>query len=76
MSPLSTEHQIGGLAALGYVEDLISNSPKPAFTREELLMLLNLVKNDPDLFDAAVVAEVERRGEEFDKRRIAAGAKE
>lgn len=32
-----------------YVEDLITESPKESFTKIEMLVLLNAVKNDPDL---------------------------
>ena len=64
--------QAGGLAALGYIEDLISNSSRPSFTREEVLVLLNLVKHDTDLFDADVLDEIEQAGDDYDKRLIAA----
>ena len=30
-----------------YLEDLITESPKETFTKVEILVLLNLVKNDP-----------------------------
>ena len=30
-----------------YLEDLITESPKETFTKLEILVLLNLVKNDP-----------------------------
>ena len=30
-----------------YLEDLITESPKETFTKIEILVLLNLVKNDP-----------------------------
>ena len=73
MSPLSTEHQIGGLAALGYVEDLFSHAGKQVFTRDEILVLLNLVKNDPEIFHPVVVEEVERAGVEYEREQIEAG---
>jgi len=44
----------GGLTLLAqslmeYVEDLITASPKEQFSKIEVLILLNAVKNDPDL---------------------------
>lgn len=30
-----------------YLEDLVTESPKETFTKVEILVLLNLVKNDP-----------------------------
>ncbi len=44
----------GGLAAFAqslieYVEDLITASPKESFSKIEVLILLNAVKNDRDI---------------------------
>jgi hypothetical protein len=33
-----------------YAEDLVTASPKESFTKIEVLILLNAVKNDSDLF--------------------------
>jgi hypothetical protein len=33
-----------------YAEDLVTASPKESFTKTEVLILLNAVKNDSDLF--------------------------
>lgn len=46
--------KLGGLAEftqslLEYVEDLITASPKESFSKVEMLILLNAVKNDADL---------------------------
>ena len=45
---------ISGLAAFAqtlieYLEDLITESPKASFTKLDMLILLNAVKNDPVL---------------------------
>jgi len=40
---------------LSYVSDLITNSPRKEFTREELLVVINLVRNDPDIFSPEMV---------------------
>lgn len=34
-----------------YVEDLLTASPKESFTKVEMLVLLNAVKNDRDLLE-------------------------
>ena len=34
-----------------YVEDLLTASPKESFTKVEMLVLLNAVKNDQELMD-------------------------
>jgi len=64
----------GGLTLLAqslieYMEDLITASPKEQFSKIEVLILLNAVKNDPDLlamlesWDAAWdAARDQRRG--------------
>jgi hypothetical protein len=38
------------LAMVEYAEDLVTASPKESFTKIEVLILLNAVKNDSDLF--------------------------
>lgn len=48
--------QFNGLAAIEYLQDLFTVSPRERYCRDEILSILNLVKNDPDLFHPAVVA--------------------
>jgi len=56
---MTPNEQAVALATLRYVADLITVSPKKTYTREELLVLLNLIENDRDLFDPAVVARMD-----------------
>jgi len=59
--------QFNGLALIEYLQDLFTVSPRERYCRDEILSILNLVKNDPDLFQPAVVAA-------FDAWRTAAQA--
>ena len=49
------------LPLLRLLEDLFTDSDRETFTRDELLVILNGMKHDPELFDQEVVAEVEER---------------
>ncbi|HFB98302.1 MAG TPA: hypothetical protein ENJ62_04105 [Bryobacterales bacterium] len=60
MSPLSEEQQVAALAVLRYVSDLFTESPKESFRREDVLVVLNLVQNDPHLFDPTTVARMDQ----------------
>lgn len=46
--------KLGGLtqfaqSLIEYVEDLVTASPKKSFSKVEVLILLNAVKNDPEM---------------------------
>jgi len=56
---MTPREQAAALAVLRYASDLITASPKKVYTREEVLVILNLIQNDQDLFDPAVVAEMD-----------------
>jgi len=58
--------QLYGLAVIEYIADLLTASPKERFSRDELLVTLNGVKNDPDIFPADVVATHDRISEYVD----------
>lgn len=75
-SPFSVEQQAAGVALVGYIEDLFSHAGKQVFTRDEILVLLNLVKNDPEIFHPVVVEEVERAGVEYEREQIEARVRE
>lgn len=51
--------QFDGLLILDYILDLFTSSPKSEFTTAEILVVLNLIKNDPDLFDPDVILAYE-----------------
>jgi hypothetical protein len=48
---LPEDVQDGAQIILGFVIDLFTIGAKSEFTREEILVILNMVKNDPELFD-------------------------
>jgi hypothetical protein len=53
-SPFTPIEQFQVLNALDYLSDLFTGSAKETFTKVEVLIVLNMVKNDPELFDPAV----------------------
>lgn len=56
---LSVEGQFGAQVVLRFLSDLFTVSGKDQFSREDILVLLNVCKHDPELFDADVIAEEE-----------------
>lgn len=55
MSPLTTDEQFQALNMLDYLSDLFTVAGKETFTREDVLVIINTVRSDPDFFDPAVV---------------------
>ena len=51
--------QFDGLLILDYILDLFTASPKREHTTESVLVVLNAVRNDPELFDPDVVLAYE-----------------
>ena len=69
MSDLTDDQQAAALTVLSYVSDLITNSHRKEFTREELLVIINLARNDPDIFSPEMVVwmdEIDRDLEMFE----------
>ena len=64
MSVMTRQGQIGALGVLDLVSDLFTSSPKEGFSRDEVLILLNEVRNNPAVFDPAVMAEWDRNDAE------------
>lgn len=56
MTRIDPIDQVAALSVLDYVSDLFTSSPRESFSRDEVLVILNAVRNDPEIFDAAVVA--------------------
>ena len=54
-SPFTDREQFQALNVLDYLSDLFTAAKKETFTRVEILILLDNIKNDPDLFDPAVL---------------------
>ena len=64
MSVMTRQGQIGALGVLDLVSDLFASSPKKGFSREEVLIVLNEVRNNPAIFDRSIVAEWDRNDAE------------
>ncbi len=58
-SPFTDTEQFQCLNILDYVLDLFTYAGKEEFTRAEVLVILNHVKHDPDLFDPEMVVAQE-----------------
>jgi len=56
---LSGDNQFAAQVVLDYLSDLFTESPREQFSKAEILVVLNEVRNDPDLFDPAVVVAYE-----------------
>jgi hypothetical protein len=52
---MTIDQQYGALLVLDYLSDLFTMANRQEFTRESILVVLNNVKNDSDIFDADVV---------------------
>jgi hypothetical protein len=48
--PLPEEHQIGAAVIVAHLRDLFTITPKEQFTRCEILVALNEMQNDPNIF--------------------------
>jgi hypothetical protein len=48
--PISEEHQVGAAVIVAYLRDLFTATPKEHFTRDEILIVLNEIQNDPNIF--------------------------
>lgn len=56
---LDEELQLGAAAMLMFIRDLFTVSGKDAFTRDEILVLLNMLQNDRDIFTIDIIAVME-----------------
>ena len=54
--PLDPEQQIGAAVLLTFLRDLFTTAGKEQFRREEILVLLNTLQNDPEIFSVDLVA--------------------
>ena len=53
---LDEDCQAGAAAMVMYIRDLFTIAGKDTFTREEILVLLNTIQNDRELFTTDLVA--------------------
>lgn len=63
-SPLTDDEQFQALNVIEYLMDLFTAAGKENFTRTEILVVLNAVRNDPEIFDPAVL--VAQQGQSTD----------
>lgn len=66
-SPLTHDEQFQALNVLDYLSDLFTMSPKETFTKVQILIVLNQVKNDPDIFDPQVLIAQQTANAEIDE---------
>jgi len=52
---MSPGEQFCALNVLDYLSDLFTVAQKNTFTREEILVLIDRVRSDPDLFDRVIL---------------------
>lgn len=53
------DEQFAALVILDYLSDLFTASPIEQFSREQILVVLNSVKDDPELIESAVLLAYE-----------------
>ena len=53
------ENQLGAALLLIYVRDLFTVAKKEVFTRDEILVILNMIQNDRGLFSADMVGLID-----------------
>jgi hypothetical protein len=52
---MSIDEQYGALLVLDFISDLFTTGKKESFTRTDILIFLDHVRNQPDIFEADVV---------------------
>ena len=50
MMTLNTEQQATGVSVLCFLRDLFTSTPRESFSRDEMLVILKLAVDDPELF--------------------------
>ena len=59
--------QHAALCIIGYLEDLFTASRRDSFTKIDILALLNMVKNDPELFELEAVIAYDQVSKEVEE---------
>ncbi len=54
-SQLTTDDQFAGLTILEYLSGLFTGAGTDTFTRDQVLVIIDCVRSDPELFDPEVV---------------------
>ena len=57
--PLSVDEQVAALSILDYLRDLFTASPRRMLPLEDILVVLDQVRSDPEIFDQDVVLALE-----------------
>ena len=65
-SPFNPIEQFQVLNMLDYLSDLFTAAKKETFTQVDILIMLNHVKNDSELFDPAVLIAQQTANAEID----------
>ena len=65
-SPLSEAEQFQALNVLEYLSDLFTASGKQSFTKAEVLVILNSVQGDQNIFDPHVLIAQQEASAEID----------
>ena len=60
--PLDPDLQIGAALMVSYLRDLFTGSEKESFSRDEILVLLDTIKKDTDLFTMDLVELFDQEG--------------
>lgn len=54
--PMPGEYQVGAAAILSYLLDCFTGTPKEQFTRDEILVLLNAILHDGEIFTLDILS--------------------
>lgn len=57
---LPEDLQLGAAAMVDYLRSLFTGAGKDIYTRDEILVLLNLIQNDPEIFSMDIIAAFEK----------------
>jgi len=61
--------QLYAQGVLEYLLDLVTASPNETFTKDEVLILLNAVKNDTDMFPPEIIIEFQEIERYLERKR-------
>ena len=65
--PLSVDEQVAALSVLDYLRDLFTASPRQMLPLEDILVILDHVRSDSQIFDQDVVVALEIAQGEVEK---------
>lgn len=65
---MTSQEQFQALNILDYLSDLFTVSRKESFTPTEILIILDSVRSDPEIFDPAVLITQQTQTADFDSQ--------